>query len=427
MSVQQLSHWLRNQTTPEQRRDLLALYSARALPPLLPHQEPPAGAWRGWLFLAGRGAGKTFAGARYLLHAAETIGRLRIIAPTYADARDVCAEGESGIVPMAAALGILDTYNRSLGEIKLSQGQHIKLYSADEPDRLRGPQSGGDWYDELAAWRYAEATLDMALMGLRLGTDPRYVATTTPRPTAVVRRLIADPTVATTRATTFANTHLPDAFKRVILNRYEGTRLGRQELHAELLEDTPGALWTRGTIDAARVAVAPASLRRIVVGVDPPASSDGAECGIVVAGIGATGEGYIIADCSVQGSPAQWATAVLRATAQYGADRIVVERNNGGEMVEHTLRSSGGADAPITTVWASRGKATRAEPVSALYEQGRVHHVGAMAALEDQMCAWVPGDTSPDRMDALVWAISHLFPSTAPHPAPRASTTESVW
>lgn len=384
-----------------------------ALPPLLLHQTPPDGAWRGWLFLAGRGAGKTYAGARRTLAAAERCGRLRIIGPTYADARDVCAEGESGIVPMARTLGILDTYNRSLGEIRLSQGQHIKLFSADEPDRLRGPQSGHDWYDELAAWRYAEATLDMALMGLRLGDNPQYVVTTTPRPTPVVRRLIADPTVVTTRATTFDNTALPDAFKSAILGRYEGTRLGRQELYAEMLDDTPGALWQRTQIDAARVAVLPANLRRIVVGVDPPASSDGAECGIVVVGIDQRGDGYVIADCSTQGTPAAWASAVLRAYAQYGADRIIAERNNGGEMVEHTLRSAGGGDAPISTVWASRGKATRAEPISALYEQGRVHHVGALSVLEDQLCSWVPGETSPDRLDALVWALTELYPNAA--------------
>jgi phage terminase large subunit-like protein len=381
-----------------------------SLPPLLTHQTPPDGAWRGWLFLAGRGAGKTYAGARRTLAAAERCGRLRIIAPTYADARDVCAEGESGIVPMARTLGILDTYNRSLGEIRLSQGQHIKLFSADEPDRLRGPQSGHDWYDELAAWRYAEATLDMALMGLRLGDNPQYVVTTTPRPTPVVRRLIADPTVVTTRATTFDNSALPEAFRTIILGRYEGTRLGRQELYAEMLDDTPGALWQRAQIDASRVASLPV-LRRVVVGVDPPASSDGAECGIVVAGIDDRGNGYVIADCSTQGTPAAWAGAVLKAYAQYGADRIIAERNNGGEMVEHTLRSSGGHDAPISTVWASRGKATRAEPISALYEQGRIHHVGGLPVLEDQLCSWVPGDTSPDRLDALVWALTELFPN----------------
>lgn len=380
--------------------------------PLLPHQTPPEGAWRGWLLMAGRGAGKTYAGARWLLDS--PAGRRRIIGPTYADARDVCAEGESGIVPMARARGLLDAYNRSLGEIRLTNGAHIKLFSADEPDRLRGPQSGADWYDELAAWRYAEATLDMALMGLRLGDDPRYVVTTTPRPTAVVRRLLSDPHVRTTRASTFDNAHLPDAFKTVIVARYEGTRLGRQELNAELLEDTPGALWTRGQLDGLRVVRAP-ELIRVVTAIDPSATAGGDEAGIVTAGIGmcdCQGEpalhGFVLSDRSAQASPQVWAREAVADYHLFGADALIAEDNNGGEMVAVTISTVEDAP-PVKRIHASRGKAARAEPIAMLYEQGRVHHVGAFAKLEDELCSWVPGMASPNRLDALVWALTELM------------------
>jgi phage terminase large subunit-like protein len=383
--------------------------------------------------MAGRGAGKTYAGARATLDASGRCAYLRAIGPTYADARDVCVEGESGILNIARPQ--IEAWNRSLGEVRFANGARLKLFSADEPDRLRGPQSAFDWYDELAAWRYAEQTLDMALMGLRLGDDPRYVVTTTPRPTPVVRRLLSDPLVVTTRARTLDNTHLPDAFKSAILARYAGTRLGRQELDAELLEDTPGALWARAQIEASRVLRAP-DLARIVVGVDPPASSDGAECGIVGAGRGLDGHGYTLADLSIQGSPATWAAAVIRAFVLLGADRIVAEKNQGGEMVEYTIRQTStevggvvysGAALPITLVSASRGKVTRAEPIAALMEQGRDHHVGAFAALEDQMCSYVPGGTSPDRMDARVWAYTDLFPNAAPARPPTPSSSEDTW
>lgn len=389
--------------------------AAAGLPPLLPHQTPPPGDWRGWLLLAGRGAGKTYAGARWLYAQHARVPYLRAIGPTYADARDVCVEGESGI--LAIARPAVEAWNRSLGELRFTNGARLKLFSADEPDRLRGPQSGADWYDELAAWRYAEATLDMALMGLRLGADPRYVATTTPRPVAAVRRLLADPHVVTTRARTFDNVHLPDAFKQVILARYEGTRLGRQELDAELLDDVPGALWTLDRIEASRVRVAP-PLVRVVVGVDPKAGGDadhGGETGIVVAGRDAQGHGYTLADMSTAGGPGAWAPAVIAAARIWQADAVVVETNNGGAMVEHTLRlTAGGANLPIVTVWASRGKIARAEPVAMLMEQGKDHHVGAFPELEGQLTTWVPGEDSPDRLDAKVWAYSELFPATDP-------------
>jgi phage terminase large subunit-like protein len=376
---------------------------------LLPHQTPPPGDWRGWLLLAGRGAGKTYAGAAWLLSGLQPGERIAIVAPTFGDARDTCMEGPSGLLALAREHGYtIDSYNRSMGEASIN-GAFLKLYSADQPDRLRGPQHHRIWFDELAAMRYLDTTMDMAMMGLRLGTDPRWMATTTPRPLPRIKALLQDATVAHTRATTYDNPHLPAAFQTAILARYQGTTLGRQELNAELLDDVPGALWTRTTIEQHRVLQAPV-LKRIFVGVDPSASSDGAETGIIVAGIGNDDHGYVLDDRSVQGSPAAWARAVIAAYHTHYADKIIAERNNGGEMVEQTIRSTdGGKQLPIRAVWASRGKQTRAEPVSALYEQGRVHHVGAFGTLEDQLCSWLPGMQSPDRLDALVWALSALF------------------
>ncbi len=396
------------------------------LPPLLPHQTPPPGVWRGWLLLAGRGAGKTYAGARETIRRAETCAYLRGIGPTYADARDVMVEGESGLMSIARAR--VETWNRSLGELVFTSGARMKLFSADEPDRLRGPQSGWDWYDELAAWRRVE-TFDLALMGLRLGTTPQWMATTTPRPTPLIRALIADPSVVVARATTYDNPHLPEAFREAVTARYGSGRLGRQELMAELLEDTPGALWTLATIEAHRVTEAP-ELTRVVVGVDPKSGGDGGdgETGIVVAGKDANGRGYVLADASTSHGPAGWAAAVLRVYNAYRADAIIAEANQGGAMVEHVLRTTpGGANLPVRLVHASRGKVTRAEPIANLYAQGKIAHVGAFGALEAQMTTYVPGDPSPDHLDALVWALTELFPNAGPPPARRPSSSEVAW
>lgn len=379
---------------------------------LLPHQQPPAGAWRRWLLLGGRGAGKTQAGAAWLLDGAAPGARLGVIAPTFADVRDVCFEGPSGLLAVARARGLaVEGYNRGMAEARVA-GALIKGYSADQPDRLRGPQHHRLWFDELAAMRYGQDTYDMAMLGLRLGDDPRAVLTTTPRPTALVRALLADPDTAVTRATTYDNPHLPDAFRAGITARYADTRLGRQELMAEILEDVPGALWTLDVLDRTRVAVAPAC-ERVVVGVDVKSGGDGegGETGIVVAGRAGT-QGYTLGDYSTDGGPATWAAAVIRAYAAHQADAVVVERNQGGAMIAHVLRlTPGGTNLPIIEVWASRGKLTRAEPVANLWEQGRAHHVGAFALLEDQQRTYVPGMPSPDRMDALVWAYTELFPS----------------
>lgn len=379
---------------------------------LAPHQTPPPGPWRRWLLLAGRGAGKTLAGAAWLLDAATPDARLGIVAPTFADVRDVCFEGPSGLLAVARARGLPVTqYNRGMGEARIG-GALVKGYSGDEPDRLRGPQHHRIWFDELAAMRRGQDAYDMAMMGLRLGADPRAVLTTTPRPIPLLRLLLEDPDTVTTRATTYDNPHLPDAFRAAITARYAGTRLGAQELEAAILDDAPGALWSRATLDAGRVAQPPATLTRVVVGVDPKSgeAGSGSETGIVVAGLGADGRGYVLDDRSLDGSPAAWARQAVAAYTLHRADRIVAERNQGGAMVEHTIRSVGG-DVAVSLVTASRGKATRAEPIAALYEQGRVSHVGMLAALEDQLCTWEPGGPSPDRLDALVWALTELFPN----------------
>ena len=376
-----------------------------------PSQLPPPGDWRVWLILAGRGFGKTRTGAE------TTIDRVRrsvskrvgLIAPTAADARDVMVEGESGILACSPP-DFRPLYEPSKRRLTWPNGAVATLFSAEEPDRLRGPQHDFIWADEPAAWKYPE-TWDMAMFGLRLGTNPQVVATTTPRPTRLIRDLVADPGTVVTRGTTYENArNLAPAFLTAIVKKYEGTRLGRQELNGEILDDNPGALWSRNVIEALRVREHP-PLLRIVVGVDPAVTSDpkSDETGIVVAGVDAAGHCYVLADASLQGTPLTWATAVKRVYDQYRADRVVAEKNNGGELVEANLRTVD-RTLPYRGVWASRGKQTRAEPISSLYEQGKVHHVGTFPLLEDQMCDWAPdsGDPSPDRMDALVWAITEL-------------------
>lgn len=376
-----------------------------------PSQLPPPGDWRVWLILAGRGFGKTRTGAETVIDRVRrgVSKRVGLIAPTAADARDVMVEGESGILACSPP-DFRPLYEPSKRRLTWPNGAVATLFSAEEPDRLRGPQHDFIWADEPAAWKYPE-TWDMAMFGLRLGTNPQVVATTTPRPTRLIRDLVADPGTVVTRGTTYENArNLAPAFLSAIVKKYEGTRLGRQELNGEILDDNPGALWSRNVIEALRVREHP-PLLRIVVGVDPAVTSDpkSDETGIVVAGVDAAGHYYVLADASLQGTPLTWATAVKRVYDQYRADRVVAEKNNGGELVEANLRT---VDRTLSYrgVWASRGKQTRAEPISSLYEQGKVHHVGTFPLLEDQMCDWAPdsGDPSPDRMDALVWAMTEL-------------------
>lgn len=383
-----------------------------------PSQLPPAGDWRVWLLLAGRGFGKTRSGAEWVRAQAESgaAARIALVAPTARDARLVMVEGESGLLKIASDRQ-RPVFEPSKRQLTWPNGAVATLYSADEPDRLRGPQFDAAWCDELAAWRYP-AAWDMLMMGLRLGQDPRVVVTTTPKPVKLIRALLASPDCAVTRGGTRENANnLAPGFLDAILKQYDGTRLGRQELDAELLEDMPGALWSRDAIERARVEEAPV-LRRVVVAIDPAASAgaDSDETGIVVAALGQDSHGYVLDDLSGRYSPHDWASRALEAYRAHRADRIVAEVNNGGAMVEATLRV---LDAGVSykPVHASRGKLARAEPVAALYEQGRIHHVGAFPALEDQMGAFTGGPlahiASPDRVDALVWALSELMLTTA--------------
>ena len=306
-------------------------------------------------------------------------------------------------------------WNRERGEVLFPSGARAYLFSAASPDSLRGPQHHAAWCDELAKWRYGDAAWDNLVMGLRLGDRPRVVVTTTPAPVPLMRKVMALPDCVETRGGTRDNPHLPDVFIEAVEATYAGTRLGRQELDGELLEDHEGALWTRAMIEAARHEGDLPAFRRVVVAVDPPASAGGDACGIVCVALGADGHAYVLEDASIAGaSPGGWATAVAACAGRWRADRVVAEKNQGGDMVAHVLR---GAEAglPVRLVHASRGKVARAEPVAALYEQGKVRHAGCFAKLDDELCGLVVGGVyhgpgrSPDRADALVWAVSELM------------------
>lgn len=374
-----------------------------------PAQLPPPGDWRTWLVMAGRGFGKTRTGAEWVRASVQSFRYVNIIGATADDARDIMVEGESGLLAVCPPAE-RPTYLASKRRLEWPTGARTLIFTADEPDRLRGKQHERLWADEIGAWRYAEAW-DQAMLGLRLGADPRAVATTTPRPTRLVRDLIGTPTTVVTRGSTYDNAaNLAPAFLQQIITRYEGTRLGRQELLAELLTDVPGSLWTLDGLDATRVAAAPA-LVRVVVAIDPAASArdDSDETGIIVAGKGVDGDGYVLADRTCRLSPDGWARRAVAAYHEFKADRIVAEVNNGGDMVGHTIHT---VDRRVAyrAITATRGKRVRAEPVAATYEQGRVHHVGSHPQLEDQMASFTP-DTldSPDRVDALVWALTDLL------------------
>ena len=389
-----------------------------------PEQMQPVGEWRRWLLLAGRGFGKT----RVLsetLRAWATSGRyqrIALVARTAADVRDVLVEGQSGILAVSPD-DERPTWEPSRRRLTWRSGAIATTYSAEEPDQLRGPQHDAALADEVAAWSRPDAW-DQLQMGLRLGTDPRVVVATTPRPTPLIRSLLAAPGTVVTRGATRDNmANLAPGVVADLERRYAGTRLGRQELDGEILDDSAGALWRWQWIDAARVARAP-DLRRVVVAIDPAASShdDSDETGIVVAGVGHDGRAYVLADASGRYRPEEWARTALALYREHHADCIVAEANNGGEMVAATLRVHD-RGANVRTVHATRGKATRAEPVAALYEQGRASHVGALARLEDQLTTWDPATsrTSPDRLDALVWALTEVMLTDA---APREATEE---
>lgn len=384
-----------------------------------PEQKPAGDDWLVYAYIAGRGAGKTRSGAEWLVEQAiaNPGTRWAIVAPTFADVRDTCVEGESGLLSVLRrripGVDWSRLWNRSLLELSLPNGSRVKGFSAEEPDRLRGPQHHGAWCDELAAWKTAEAWTQMQF-GLRLGDLPQVFVTTTPKPVKLVKMLRqrADrgDGVRWVGGSTYDNRdNLSAAALAELEATYGGTRIGRQELLGELLTDTPGALWAPAMIEAHRANEAPL-LRRVVVAVDPAVTSgeDSDETGIVAAGIAADGHVYVLADRTVRASPEQWARRAIDLYDELRGDRVVAEVNNGGDLVSTVLRTVD-PSVPVRTVHASRGKRVRAEPVAALYEQGRVHHVGSLAELEDQMTTWTPDSSvSPDRLDALVWAITDL-------------------
>ncbi len=378
-----------------------------------PEQMPPTAPWETWLLLAGRGFGKTRTGAEWVRAEAESGRRRRIalVGPTLRDVRKTMVEGEAGVISISPPW-FRPLFVKSELRLVWPNGVIADLYSAERPDRLRGPNHDAAWADELAAWKHLEETWDNLELTLRAGSDPKRVVTTTPKPRQGLKRLIADPTTLVTRGSTQANAdNLAKGYVTRLERRYAGTRLGRQELDAEMLEDAEGALWNLKRLDTLRVAVPP-DLKRVVVAIDPAVStgSRSAETGIVVAGLGEDGVGYVLKDLSGRHRPEEWAARAIAAFRAHRADRVVGEVNNGGDLVEATLRAVD-PQIPFRAVSASRGKRIRAEPIAALYEQGRIRHVGALPKLEDQMVAWAPGEDSgsPDRVDALVWALTELM------------------
>lgn len=376
-----------------------------------PSQLVPSGDWTVWLIKTGRGWGKTRTGAETMRLWKETCPIIHFIGATTGDARDIMIEGPAGILNVSPTWD-RPKYETSKRKVTWDNGAYALIFTADEPDRLRGPQCYAAWCDEIAAWRYAEESWDNMMMGLRLGIHPRVIATTTPRPTKMIRELIKDPNVFTTSGTTYENIdNLAPAFLNTIISKYEGTRLGRQELMAELLEDVEGALWIMRLIDDNRVKKIP-ELKRIIIAIDPAVTStkESDETGIIIGGESMDNHFYILEDLSGIYTPQTWAMKAIDAYDRWKADRIVAEVNNGGDLVETVLRSID-KNVSYEKVHASRGKIRRAEPVEALYEQKRVHHVGSFPKLEDQMTTYTgdPREQSPDRMDALVWCISFLM------------------
>ncbi|WP_119840818.1 DNA-packaging protein [Pseudooceanicola algae] len=414
----------------------------RALPFLfdfwaLPHQLPPEGDWRTWIIMGGRGAGKSRAGSEWVRAQVEGAGpldpgrcrRIALVGETIDQVRDVMIFGDSGIMACSPPDRRPD-WQASRKRLVWPNGAEAQVYSAHEPEVLRGPQFDGAWLDELAKWKKAQDTWDMLQFALRLGDDPRVCVTTTPRNVGVLKTLLASPSTAVTQAPTEANrANLAESFLEEVRSRYAGTRLGRQELDGIMMSDAEGALWTEAMLVAAQVDTLP-ELTRVIVAVDPPVTGhEGSdECGIIVAGVICRGDArdwraYVIEDASVSAaSPMQWAEAAIAAMERHGAERIVAEVNQGGDLVEAVIHQVDPM-APVKKVRAARGKAARAEPVAALYEQGRVRHLRGLGQLEDQlvqmtMRGW-EGAGSPDRLDALVWALHDLMISAQPRNRPQ--------
>jgi len=363
-----------------------------------------------WAIITGRGWGKTRTGAETVRMWSDQVPIIHLIGRTATDVRDTMVEGPAGILAVHPKYN-KPKYEPSKRRLTWPNGCRGVLFTADEPDLLRGPQCYKLWADELASWQYEEAW-DNALMGLRLGDTPQGLVTTTPRPIKMIKDLVEDQDNIITRGSTFENQdNLSPAFIKKIKEKYEGTRIGRQELYAEILEDYEGALWTHKMIEVAIVDKAP-EMTRIIVAIDPAvtASKDSDETGIIVAGLGEDNRAYIIEDLSGVYKPSEWGRQAIGAYHKHKADLIIGEKNNGGDMIEHVLRTLQ-PDISYSTVWASRGKMTRAEPIQGLYEQHKVKHLGSHPALETQMVTWAAkeGDKSPDRVDAMVWAVSELM------------------
>lgn len=437
--------WL-SSVTPEVIDDFIAGLSAEALLALpwlfefwaLPHQLPPEGAWKTWVIMGGRGAGKTRAGAEWVRAQVEGAGpldagrasRVALVAETLDQAREVMVFGDSGILACSPP-DRRPEWSATRRQLTWANGAVAQIFSAHEPDALRGPQFDAAWVDELAKWKKGQEAWDQLQFALRLGRDPQQIVTTTPQNVPVLKAILKHPSTVMTHAPTEANrAYLAKSFLDEVSARYGGTRLGRQELDGILVDEVEGALWTTAMLEGARGEI-PLRLSRIVVAVDPPVTDGPAadECGIVVVGVQAEGapsawRAVVLEDASVRGSPVEWARAAVAAVTRHGADRIVAEVNQGGDLVEQMIRQQD-QFVPFKAVHASRGKVARAEPVAALYEQGRVVHVRGLAALEDQMCLMsrngYRGKGSPDRVDALVWALSELMlmPGLAYSGAPR--------
>jgi phage terminase large subunit-like protein len=394
-------------------------YRAKWLSTCRKNQIPPGGEWNTWLIITGRGWGKTLVGAQAAWWFAETYPGIRtaVVAPRAEDHRKVTFDGETGLLSVIPHESIAD-YNRALHELTLKNGSSFAGYSSEAPRSLRGPQHHLAWGDEIAHWSNYDETMSNLSLGLRLGHRPRSIFTTTPSPGHKGLRTLAEsPTTIVTTGTLLDNiAHLPSSFVEEVLRRYQGTRLGRQEIMGEMLDDVVGALWRRDNIERLRRPFPDlAELNSIVVAVDPAASDtqDSDETGIVVVGRDAASRGWVLEDLSGRYSPKGWAQAAVSAYNRYRANYIVAEKNNGGDMVSHTINVED-PRASVRLVHASRGKYARAEPVSAMYEQQRIFHAGAFDVLEDQLCTWEPNgkQKSPDRLDALVWGFTELLVDT---------------
>jgi phage terminase large subunit-like protein len=363
-----------------------------------------------WLLLAGRGFGKTRVGCEQLIKwKREGYKRFAIVAQTPAEARDVIVEGESGILNISPPWDV-PLYEPSKRRLTWNNGALATIYSGENPELLRGAQHEKALVDELAKYKYPEETWDNLMLGLRLGDNPQVVVATTPKPIKTLKEIMADKNTMITRGSTYENkANLAQTFIDLVVSKYEGTRLGRQEIYADMLDDNPDALWHRAMIDDTRITKAP-ELVRVVVAIDPAVTdketSD--EAGIVVAGVDEDGHGYILDDATLKASPDTWAGIAVRKYHQWNADRIVAEKNQGGDLVEMVIRTKD-RTIPYTGVWATRGKYLRAEPIAALYEQKKISHAGSFPDLEDELCEWTPGDKSPNRLDSLVYALTELM------------------